>query len=787
MSRERLQELRSRARYEELKAKAGKKSEIPAVDSSDSFGVKALDAVGTQMQMASDAVVAGVDSIPGMGYVKKGMAAVAAPLKGQTYEETADGYNQDIKDRWERNPTHALGGSLLFGSKMPNVAGNGAVSRIAQNTGVAALDALGRDKAGLNTDSVANASKVTAGVGLATELPGLAGKAAKAINPEKIADSLETFANNKAVKALNPILSQQERLDNRGLTQKLGKELLDKKVVKFGSSVDDMLPRVEKLLSDKGDEIGSLRKGADDLGAQVDLRELEHEAIRRLDAAKGMGTDAESYANAFAKEVENITSNPTRNISDTGDLLGELGKAGKYNRVSAPVKADAVRDVRSMVKTLSDEATANVSKPIHDQHNDAREVFSLLKSGEEILDKSTARGAKNASIGLRDTIFGASGMSKDGSMSESSLRAAAIMMASKLIRERGNASAAVLAKKLADFARSSSGKLPGSSFNGAGTTLDKVTSQAKVTLSKMAGDKVYEAITGDEEMPDPIKDKAVQYLTEKYNLSPTEQKVLRRLVPGVYDIAGMVKGRIGSHVRENSISKNDDLPIPKRPKSKLWSTRNVDHNGEVLKHEIYKYDNGALEHVLTDKSNKPIAAISGHNVEAPDDNGFVIDYARSFTKGQGHGKKLYDLLLNTHNNVFSDKEISPGAASVWEDYLAKNSNLDVELAGYGNDIRHKASIKNPEGFTSNLRADKFSKDPSRLPVANRLEIQPQPEAPYRGPTTAEQLNRLKKDAEELIRYGSLEDFGGDVANNPLFDQLPNDLKQVFSPYRSKSK
>lgn len=151
-----------------------------AADASDSFGVKALDAIGTQMQLASDTVVAGVDSIPGMGYVKKGLAAIAAPIKGESYEDTVGGYNKDIEERWERSPVNALAGSVLFGSKLPGVGGANPLSRIAGNTSVAAVDSLGRGEAGLNTKEAAKSSMVNAGVSVATELPGIAGKVVKA-------------------------------------------------------------------------------------------------------------------------------------------------------------------------------------------------------------------------------------------------------------------------------------------------------------------------------------------------------------------------------------------------------------------------------------------------------------------------------------------------------------------------------------------------------------------------------------------------------------------------------
>jgi hypothetical protein len=187
MSRERLQELRSRARYEELKAKAGKKSEIPAADSSDSFGVKALDVAGKGLEQMSDLVVNGLDSLPGMSYLKKAQAAIAAPIKGQSYEDTIDGYNQDTDMRWERSPGASLTGAVLLGSKLPGASGlstgsktANALSRVGEAGLVSAVDSAGRGESGLNLDAATQGGATAGGVQAFFESLPVLNKAAKA-------------------------------------------------------------------------------------------------------------------------------------------------------------------------------------------------------------------------------------------------------------------------------------------------------------------------------------------------------------------------------------------------------------------------------------------------------------------------------------------------------------------------------------------------------------------------------------------------------------------------------
>lgn len=415
----------------------------------------AADVVGKGLEKLSDLVVTGVDSIPGVGYLKKAQAAIAAPIKGQTYDETVSGYNQDIKERAERNPGEALTGSLLFGSAAPVSSASSALGRITQNTAVNALDAAGRGSSGIDTDNMTSAAAITALLSSGMEAGPLLAKLKPLLG--KASDVTEDFARAKAVKSLDPILSQQEMLDRKGLTNKLGKELLDSKTVNYGDSVDNMLPKVEKMLDLKGQQLGELRKLADEGGATVNLGELTDYVQQTQAKTKGMSQSTKDVADRLSKQFENVMEVPTRNVSQTADLLSSLGQDARFNKVSAPAAAEAARDIYGKIRSLGDEAAANVSPKLAADIADAREMFSLYKNGEEILDKATARQARNSTFGLRDVILAAPATSTDGMWS------AAVALASKLARERGNATMAAGARDLATALKKASetnGQLP---------------------------------------------------------------------------------------------------------------------------------------------------------------------------------------------------------------------------------------------------------------------------------------------------------------------------------------
>lgn len=439
-------------KYADAEEKDPSPSTAVGIDPSANLGLGASGAanvVGKGLEQISDLVVNGVDSIPGVSYLKKAQAAVAAPIKGQSYDETVAGYNQDTKERWERSPGASATGAFLL-DPTKGVGGGSKVSQYAGEALVGAADGAGRGEAGLDAEgALYGAAARVGGKALGDVLPTVVEKAKQ--YGEKGGKWLKELAENLALDTLNPILSQQERLNNKGTAQKLGRAMLDEGAVKFGSRVDDIAPRVEDILNREGDIIREVRKAADAKGATVNLSELETPALTHLDNAKGMGTDAETYANVFANEVDNITQKPVRNLSETGELLANLGKSGKYNQTIAPIKVESVRDVRSGVKSLFDETLANVDQDLFNKHSKARDTFSLFSDADTILQKSVARQDKNAKIGLRDAMAGAAELAKKSEDGGGLIAAARNALISKIVRERGNSAGAVAADQLGNM------------------------------------------------------------------------------------------------------------------------------------------------------------------------------------------------------------------------------------------------------------------------------------------------------------------------------------------------
>jgi hypothetical protein len=84
------------------------------------------------------------------------------------------------------------------------------------------------------------------------------------------------------------------------------------------------------------------------------------------------------------------------------------------------------------------------------EYSKLKEQFGLFKEGDKILDKSVARSARNADVGLRDLLVGNAASGSKGL--EGGIKAAAATAVSKLARERGNATLAVTADLAAKLA-----------------------------------------------------------------------------------------------------------------------------------------------------------------------------------------------------------------------------------------------------------------------------------------------------------------------------------------------
>lgn len=262
------------------------------------------------------------------------------------------------------------------------------------------------------------------------------------------------------------------------------------------------------------------------------------------------------------------------------------------------------------------------------------------------------------------------------------------------------------------FKKKNSGSL---GVSGSGASLGEKAKDAGLKYARNRAinygmDEGYNAVTGtDEGMPDPSRDLAKKVMMEKFNLTESQANLAKKLMPSTMDMAGKIAPKLAK-VYENHVSKGSHNSISE-PRGKKVLERKIDHNGEALTHEVYNRDHGKVHHYLRKEDGTLVATVQGNVMEGRDGNGLAVGWSNSTTKGQGHGKKAYDLALDTHGMLYSDTSLSPkGSHQVYADHFKNSQGVDVDLAGWGNKNRHKVQLKDQDAFRKEKGINRFSDD-----------------------------------------------------------------------------
>lgn len=382
------------------------------------------------------AFMSGVEEgIPFSGAADKAGAAMAAGAakltygKDKTFGENYDASLKALRD--QRNETEALNpeaaqiGTGVAGFVSPAAEG-GLLGRVLQSIGFGGADAA------LKEDSVKKAIQK----GLVTG--GFAG-AIEALVPQ--AKGLRKTANERAVKSLDPMLSQQVQLNRKGVADQVGQELLDEGVVKFGSNVEEMAPRIKGLLEKWGKGIGAIRDEATQAGAKVDLSDLAPKAEQLAEAAASSNKGAGQFAAEYGDNVQRYLTKPQRSVNEIQQEILSLNDRVPFQKEFADFTPDqrAFKELRGDLVGKMDESIKGAAPDKFDQYKGLKEKFSLFKDADSIAERSVARQLRNQDFGLKDAML----------LSTGGPEGVVMAGANKLLRERGNAAGAVMADRAA--------------------------------------------------------------------------------------------------------------------------------------------------------------------------------------------------------------------------------------------------------------------------------------------------------------------------------------------------
>lgn len=374
-----------------------------------------------------------------------------------SYPEYRDEYRQADKAAQQANPITYGGGNVAGGAATMLIPGlNVAKGATALNAGIAGARAAGIAGVGASErEGLESLRDLPEAAGVGFVVGGVTQGATNALFGKHVraADALENFSDDRTVKALDPVLNQQSRLDNKGITRDLGRELRKSGVVRFGSNVKDMAPRLDDLLTEKGRRIGEIRQLADDAGGQVDIAGLSRKGDMMTALTEHGVQGSKDIARNYSDEIASLSGKPVRSITEIQDQIATINDLIPFEKDPGKLTAaqKALTELRRDLATKMDEGIESVRPDLSKEHSALKDQFHLFKEGEKVLDKSVARQSRNRDFSITD-YFAANTVKPSGD-NGFGLTNIAIGIANKQLRERGNSMLAVGADKIAEVAR----------------------------------------------------------------------------------------------------------------------------------------------------------------------------------------------------------------------------------------------------------------------------------------------------------------------------------------------
>lgn len=420
-------------------------------------------------------------------------------------------------DRKEKaNPKTFMAGEFAGGaatSAIPGVAaakGASLSSQVAKNAGLAAIEGVGRSEKEELLDIVKDGLRAGMTGAAITGSMGAAGKGlnkAKGLK-DKTGKWLQEKANERAVKSLDPILSQQEYLTRKDLVQKLGKEMLDEKAVTFGAGVNQIADKTTDLLEQSGERIGDIRDIVDSDDA-VSFSKLIKDASDDMVDSAASTTAKQTQAKRFLKEAQNLAGvkkggpgfssvvRPSDSIDNAQKVIKELSDDIPFHKPPSewtPAQKALYKTRKNLVSQIDDHVAAK-RPDLADEYKALKERFGLFKDADKILDKSVARQGRNRSLSLTDYIAAAGvGNNKEDGI----VMKIVAPLVNKLVRERGNSALAVSLNKVGKLMESNPDKL-GKFGKALGKALEGGNKSFLATHAVLMNDPEYKRIIEEDE------------------------------------------------------------------------------------------------------------------------------------------------------------------------------------------------------------------------------------------------------------------------------------------------
>lgn len=256
---------------------------------------------------------------------------------------------------------------------------------------------------GQRLDNAGKGMKYGAAVGAATSL--IPAKAA-------VVESLENSAEKNAVKATGATGKQASNFDDGA-----GRELLDRKIVRFGDTPTDVAARAQKAVEDANGQIDVALKKLDAQGVKVDANDI-YDAVRTK--INGMKTDPSKadVAKILEGELDNVVNSAdAKGATEVPVSEAEVIKRG-YNRKAGnwadPEKSMAGKEMYQTYRNAVEDAATAKDPETAKLFTEGKKAYGTLAPIQEAAERRASTLGQSPYGGLGDISAAAVGMAKGG-------------------------------------------------------------------------------------------------------------------------------------------------------------------------------------------------------------------------------------------------------------------------------------------------------------------------------------------------------------------------------------
>lgn len=359
------------------------------------------------------------------------------------YKKHRDESRKNYKSAEEANPGTYMTGQFAGGAGTALLSGGTGLGALAAQ---GALQGFGSSDADLTEGNYKGAigdTVIGGSLGAAGEAVGrLGGKLLSKVPVGKAFDAvsgrLGQTAENLAVKATGATGKQAENF-----APNAGRELLDRGIVRFGRTAEDVAERAANASKEAGQAIGSALKDLDARGVKASVENVTSAIEGKIkELAEVPGND--TIIRQLNRELDNLYE---RGASELPVSIGEKAKRAfqsQTNYASPEAEKKASAQLASAFKDEVESAAMKADPTIANKFMEDKKVYGLLKPIQEAAEKRASQLNQSPFGGFGDFAAGAAGSIGGGA------GVAATVGARRLLAPRIASSGAIIADNLAD-------------------------------------------------------------------------------------------------------------------------------------------------------------------------------------------------------------------------------------------------------------------------------------------------------------------------------------------------